>query len=169
MRCFIALKIESSELKRAQEELKDFANIKIVADFHLTLKFFRDISEAKVRDTKEKLKEVKCKKFKISLGKLGAFPNEARIRVIWVGLEGNVKKLKEKINKVLGTQDDRFVSHITLGRVKSVKNRGQLLENLNCLKVKKEEFLIDKFYFIKSELTKAGPLYKDIGVFELMR
>lgn len=166
MRCFIAIKIESQELKRLQTEFRELEGIKIVADFHLTLKFFRDISEGKVEEIKEKLKTIECKKFKVSLDKLGVFPSQDYIRVVWVSLVGNVKKLKEKIDEVLGSQDARFVSHITLGRVKFVKDRDKLLKKLKSLKVKKEEFLIDKFYFIKSQLTKEGPLYQEIGVFE---
>ena len=168
MRCFIAVdlpEVIKDKLFNLQKKLSGDAKIKWVAkkNLHLTLKFLGDIAEKRLEQIKEKLKEIKFKSFKVELDSLGVFPDEDYIRVIWVGLKpaGKVIELQQKVDSTLlglgFEKDQRFHSHLTLGRVKFVKNKENLKEKLK-LKIK-GGFEIKNFKLMKSELTKDGPVY----------
>src|SRR3989338_6277359 len=46
-----------------------------------------EVEDDAVNNIKETLSNIKFESFKISLSKIGRFPNENYIRVIWIGLE----------------------------------------------------------------------------------
>ena len=67
----------------------------------------------------------------------------------------------------LFNKDERFSNHLTLGRVKLIKNKEKFLERLRSLNIENKTFLINNFYLIKSDLKREGPEYIDLEVFEL--
>jgi 2'-5' RNA ligase len=81
-----------------------------------------------------------------------------------------IKKLREKIYnslKDIALLDSRFESHVTLARVKAVRNKEEFIEKLRRLGVRKAEFGVTSFAFKKSTLTREGPIYEDIVKFNL--
>ncbi len=170
MRCFIAVEFPDS-IKGILYDLQkrignEYAKITWVAkkNLHLTLKFLGDVGDDKINLVQEALMEVKEKKFTVALDSVGWYPNDYRINVVWVGLqpEKDILNLHGAIELKLGSlskKDERFSVHLTLGRVRFVKKREELLILLRNLSVKKEEFLVDHFSLIKSELHKDGPKY----------
>ena len=70
---------------------------------HLSLKFLGEVNENKIDEIKEKLNKIKFKPFKVKLDKIGVFPNENYIKVIWVDLnpKGKVIELQQKIDSEL--------------------------------------------------------------------
>jgi 2'-5' RNA ligase len=171
MRVFIAGELSAEarkELERIIKEIrqKDLIKAKFIEpeNLHLTLKFLGEISDFKLNHVRETLKHLRFGKIKAKLGKLGVF-SPSYVKILWVGLEPEekFKELAGKINKLLGEEEKRrFSSHVTLARVKSVKNRKMFLESLKEIKVEPVEFLVDKIKLKKSTLTKKGPLYEDI-------
>ncbi len=164
MRAFIAVDIPfDKDFKEYQEEIKEFCGFSFPKQFHLTLKFLGEVNENKIEKIKEKLKEIKFKSFKSRLGDLGVFPDKKHINIIWISLipEDKIKKLQQSVEDALEQFFERekreFKSHITLVRVKFVKDKEKLLDSLK----KKIEggFVIDKFKLIKSELTPKGAVY----------
>ncbi|MBU3941864.1 MAG: RNA 2',3'-cyclic phosphodiesterase, partial [Nanoarchaeota archaeon] len=118
------------------------------------------------------LKEIKFEKFNTALTKIGVFPNESYIRVVWVGLndsENKITNLQKEIDskiELLGfKKDTRFHPHLTLARVKFVEDKQGFTKNLKEIKIKKETFQITEFKLIKSILTPEGPIYEDLAVF----
>src|SRR3989344_6627379 len=172
MRCFIACDLPK-EIKdylfEIENKIRDSnAKINFVAKsrFHGTLKFLGDIDGNLLKEVKERLKKVRFKSFKVRLDKLGIFPNQNYIRVIWIGLKpaGKVIELQQKIDSELldlFKKDQEFSAHLTLGRVKFIKDKKKFLENLK-LKVEDKEFEINEFKLMKSELSKDGPNYFEI-------
>jgi len=165
LRLFIAGKILCDKLKDLQKEI-DVKGVKLVKDFHYTLKFLGDVSEDKVNLIDEKLSSINFKKFDCSFDDVGFFPNEDYVKVIWVGLEpsGKFIDLHEKIDeslKDLFEKDNRFKSHVTLGRVRFIANKEEFKNKLNYLKSKKidEKFNVSKFYLINSVLQEEGHVY----------
>ena len=139
---------------------------------HLNLKFIGGVSEEQLYDLKKKLEQVELNKFKVSLNKIGFFPDSNNIRVIWVGLkpEQDVIKLQQKIDSILINLfpgDQRFQAHLTLGRVKFVKNKKDFVEKFKKIEVDPLEFEIDEFKLMKSTLTKDGPVYEVLEVYKL--
>ncbi|MBD3361323.1 RNA 2',3'-cyclic phosphodiesterase, partial [Candidatus Woesearchaeota archaeon] len=167
MRLFIAFDV-SEEIKsycrQIQEQLPD-SDSKIVKDFHLTLRFLGECDEEETKDIIRKLNQVKFSSFKAKTSDLSVFPDENFIRVVWLGLEPKDKivELKERVEKELNlTRDERFHPHITLARIKFLKNKSDYINKLKEIKIKEVEFEVNKIKLYKSELTKEGPVYEVI-------
>jgi len=177
MRCFLAIDLNyecRDYLFNLQKEISKFVKAKWVEkkNLHLTLKFIREIDEDKLENVKRILSELKIKKFKIYLNEIGVFPSKDIINVIWIGLkpEKDIISLQKNVDEsLLGLfpQDQKFSSHITLGRVKFVKNKDEFKEILKETEIKKIEFEVNSFRLYKSELTKDGPKYYLLEEFKL--
>ena len=169
MRCFIAVDLSDEcrdYLFNLQKEFSKYLKAKWVEkkNLHLTLKFLGDLDENKLENVKKRLSDVKIKGFKIYLNEIGVFPNEDFINVVWVGLKPTeeILDLQKKIDEELldlFSKDQKFLSHITLGRVKSIKNKEKFKKILKETEIKKIEFEVNNFRLYKSELTKDGPKY----------
>lgn len=173
MRAFIAIETPkeiNNILKDIQKKFEGSGKINFTKEpYHLTLKFLGEITEEQSEKIKTLLKDIKLKPFELELTSLGAFPNERYIRVLWVGVKGEkVNELQQQIDtKLTGMfgKDLRFHAHITLGRVKFVKNKAEMKELLKT-KVPNIKFEVKEFKLIKSILTSKGPEYEDVGVFK---
>ena len=174
MRLFIALDL-SDDAKQSIEELKKgligIKGVKPVAkeNLHITLKFLGEVADDKVLVITQALSLVKFKKFNLTLGKLGVFPNEDKIQVIWVDTEpmDQLMKLKQQIDHSLPNfkDDHPFKNHLTFARVKYIANESdkkKILDVIKNGKVEKAEFLVDKIVLYKSKLTPEGPVYEAI-------
>ncbi|MEM2932688.1 MAG: RNA 2',3'-cyclic phosphodiesterase [Candidatus Pacearchaeota archaeon] len=174
MRCFIAVDLpkEAQErLAKIEEQIKRFeikANFIKPEQLHLTIRFLGEVSDFKMNQIKGLLKEITIKKFKARLNTLGVFPSESFIRVVWINLEPGKKfqEIHELIDKKLESikikPDPRFESHVTLARIKWLKDRAEFIEKLKKIKVEPLEFNIESLKLKKSTLTKEGPIYEDI-------
>ena len=138
---------------------------------HLSLKFLGEVNENRINEIKEKLNKIKFKSFKVKLDKVGVFPNENYIRVIWVGLnpKGKVIELQQKIDSELldlFPKDQRFSAHMTFGRVKFIKDKEEFKKNLK-IEINEKEFKVNEFCLVKSTLSKDGPKYEILEKFKL--
>jgi len=172
MRTFIALEIPekiNKTLKEIQKKFEGLGKINFTkVPYHLTLKFLGEITEDQASKIKDLLKEIKFESFELELSDLGVFPNENYIKVLWVGVKRDkVNELQQQIDSKLETlfgKDKRFHAHITLGRVKFVKDKQKIKELLKT-KIPDLKFEVKEFKLIKSELTSEGPVYKDLETY----
>lgn len=176
MRLFIAVDVPDEVkdyLHGLQKRLHSLpAKIKWVAkkQLHLTLKFLGEVEEGKVEVTKEKLRNVKLGRFSVKLNGLGVFPSESYVRVVWAGLEpeGKFIELQQKVDAELlelFPKEQKFHAHLTLGRVKFVKDKEEFSKMLEETKVEEKEFEVSNFKLMKSTLTGKGPVYEELEVF----
>ena len=177
MRLFIAVEIPEdikAALLSAQKKIAETehtnARLTFVKDFHFTLKFLGDVDDDTIKKIKELLDDVSFDAFDITLDSTGVFPDENDIRVVWVGVEphSQIIALQQKIEKSLiglFPKDDRFHPHLTLARVKIVKNKKKFAEQLKNLKIEKKSFFIKGFSLIRSALTPNGPDYETVYSF----
>ncbi len=175
-RGFIAIDInQDNNIDSFINEIKKSgAIIKLVEskNIHITLKFLGDINEKNIDKIEDILKNatVNIKPFKINLEGVGVFPNENYIKIIWIGIKKteNLDEIFNKINHELNSllsinKLQKFIPHITIGRVKSSKNKEKILEIIEEYKDKKfSENLVDSIKLKKSELTPKGPIYSDV-------
>ena len=178
MRCFIAVDVSSEvkeELRKVEKELSNLdsgTRLKLVnpENLHITIRFLGDLTDTQINKVKEALKKVKFEPFKVKLNNFGVFPSINFIRVVWVNVlpKEQLIELEKEIDKVLGdvgfkrTKD--FETHITLARVKYIKDKKDFIEGLNKIVIKPIEFKIDGFSLKKSTLTREGPVYEDIFI-----
>lgn len=176
-RAFIAVDLPEKavgEIKRIQELIKkkDFMAGKFTepGNLHLTLKFLGEISEEQIEEVKKRLNEIKLSIFECRLSELGVFSPDF-IKIIWIKLNGEEifelqKEIDEKL-KDLFEPEKRFMSHVTIARVKNVNDKNSFLNYLSSIKIGDIGFQVKNFYLMKSELTSSGPVYSELAKYEL--
>jgi len=184
LRSFLAVELPSqtlSEIGRVQRDLRACrADVRWVAveRIHLTLKFLGNIDEEHIADISSAMAEAADQKkaFKLSLRGLGAFPSIRNPRVIWLGLDGweeNLLPLQNDLEsrlEALGFQREEkpYRPHLTLGRVKSLKGRDDLVDLMERdREVDLGSFPVDRITLFRSDLRPSGPVYTPLAVREL--
>jgi len=169
MRLFIAIDLENQEyFKEMQENIPgDIVKLTLPKVYHLTLKFLGEVKEEDIPKIKETLQSVEFETFTIKTTHIGVFPDEHFIRVVWVGLEpeGKITQLKDTIDNALKDMfgvEKEFKPHITLARVKFVKDKPTFIKSLKHINIQPKEFTINEIKLIKSTLTPEGPVYEDL-------
>ncbi|MCL7387290.1 MAG: RNA 2',3'-cyclic phosphodiesterase [Thaumarchaeota archaeon] len=182
IRCFIAVEVNDTTIVEkildVQSKMETVgADIKFVEphNLHLTLWFLGEITEQKLRQVMEAVKKVKFSRSSIKLKGLGYFPGGGRINVIWVGVEDPADTLRSihsqlvKLLEPIGfrPEEREFTPHLTIGRVRSVKDKARLLSFIKDL-----AYLdfgvqsIDRLFLKRSVLTSKGPIYSNLLVVE---
>jgi 2'-5' RNA ligase len=139
------------------------------SNIHLTLKFMGELPESDVVKVVETCKDV-CRgegAFSLNLEGTGAFPNQRRPRVLWVGLAGDAGRLsglQGRMEQALGkvgfpAEGRAFSPHLTIGRFRSERNLAKLLEIASRSKIASEPFPVEEVLIYESRLTPQGPQY----------
>jgi len=167
MRLFIAIALGNEDYFKEIQEQMPKIKASYPKNFHLTLQFLGETS--KKDEIIKELSEIKFEQFRLKTTPIGVFPNESRIRIVWLGLEDNeiLKKLQKDVEKHMNklgfkSQYEEFKPHITLARIKFLKYNSSYMEKLKEIKFNSKEFEINKIKLIKSELTSEGPKYTEI-------
>lgn len=185
MRAFISIDLPykiNKELSIIQDKfasLKNLAGMDIVKveNIHLTLKFLGEISNSEINRLSELLNETDFEKFELELEDLDYFPTKEYPRIVWLSLKPKKdieklytlvdEKLKQaKIFSKIG-KEDKFVPHVTVARVKYIRDKNKFAENLKKISIKKQKFEVSSFQLKKSTLTSKGPIYETLREFEL--
>lgn len=182
IRAFLAIDLDDDLKPKINRIIKEFkktdAKIKYVelVNLHLTLKFFGDIDTEGLELLEKTIADVLAdfKPFDIRIKGCGAFPNTNRIKVIWVGIDGDsiIRQLHDRLDKEftrLGFDEDkRFSTHLTIGRMKAGKNKEKVKQTIEEFEnVEIGEMTVDRISLKKSTLTPQGPIYEDLTIFEL--
>jgi 2'-5' RNA ligase len=179
MRAFICVELSEEareELLKIIKEIEksNLINAKFVEkeNLHLTLKFLGEIDEGEVEGVKEKLKEIKLRKFKVKLGKAGFFSPHF-VKISFIELEGKEifelqKQVEEVLSDLFAKERREWQSHVTLARVKSVRDREKFKEFIEKRDIKEIEFEVKSFKLKKSILTGEKPVYSDLAEFKLV-
>ncbi|WP_346675274.1 RNA 2',3'-cyclic phosphodiesterase [Methanobrevibacter woesei] len=182
IRAFLAIDLKEEFKPQIKEIIEDFKTLNTdikfveVENLHFTLKFFGDVDENKINQISEIVSNTLegFDPFNLKIQGCGAFPNLNHIKVIWLGTEENTilnslhYDLDEEFSKIGFKKDFRFSNHLTIGRMKSAKNKNQVKEKLNDYKtVEIGEMSIGRISLKKSTLTPNGPIYEDVKVFDI--
>ena len=180
LRIFIAVEVQPATTREQIYKIllalrETHADVKWVEkeNLHITLKFLGETPEEKLPEIKKMLENLLAdkKKFNISLGRIGAFPDTAHPRVIWLGVsEGsrNVGEIAKGIDAQLhamGFCEEKraFSSHITLGRVRGSKHLKNLTDKIEALNHSTDEtagrFVVNHISIMESKLSPRGPEY----------
>lgn len=180
MRTFISIELPERVRKEIFKEFEKIKTSGVVSgnfvskdNLHLTLKFLGNVSEEEIEKIKKQLFELPFSKFELVIDGVGFFPSEKYVKILWVDFVSNKLKfikdiIEEKLFEIGVNKETReFTSHVTVARIKSVKDRTKFLEKVKGTKIKKMSFEVDKISLIKSELTRRGPIYKVVEEFKL--
>jgi 2'-5' RNA ligase len=182
IRAFIAIDIPVDvrvAINEAQARLKRaHVGVKIswtkVDNLHLTLQFLGYIEEAIVEKIRATLQSVAAQHqpFEVSVQGAGAFPNENRARVIWVGchdaaskLEGLAQAVQEAMQPLGFEPEHReFSAHLTLGRVKFPRPDVALTRAIDSLKDTSFGALrVEAIHLFESQLHPEGSIYTKLS------
>lgn len=157
---------------------------------HITLHFLGEIEPERVELLRLGLGPVVAqhRHFRLRTADLGVFPNWKRPRVLWLGLYGpahRLQSLRDAIGNYLAQldfalDDKEFHPHITLGRVRDVRNapihdlpghiRRRFERAVATGEVSHEQPLpvpVDEVHLIRSHLSHEGSRYEVLARFPL--
>ena len=174
-----------SELQLLQSELKqvEYRFIRWVASesIHLTLKFLGNVSRQMMGDISESVRKGSqgVSPFKLGIGELGVFPDMRSPRVLWVGIHGDLDKLRDLQQGIdsalvpLGfTVEKRpFTPHLTLARLREGtspverQSFGKLV--MNTTFDSKYEIPVKSLSLMQSQLSPSGAVYSRLDEIEL--
>ena len=139
---------------------------------HLTLRFLGDVNSSAVPRAISAMRAAAARShpFDLSLGDVGAFPNAASARVLWVGVEGDVGSLGELREEVetelsgVGFRRDgrRFNPHITLARLRdrvSRADRRQVVDTVSAVGHTRVRFGVEAVTLFQSTLHSEGSIH----------
>lgn len=182
MRTFIALEFDKNTkkiLSKIQKKLRNNSSEGrwvYVDNFHLTVKYLGNTTPHQVEGISKVLNNISKKntKIKLSLDELGFFRGENILRVVWLGLNGEVQKIdslsREIDNKItalgFAKNNKKYIPHITFGR--------NVLFDANLHKINelisndlKYSFNIDTLTLMNSEEIEGKRIYTPIEQFKL--
>jgi RNA 2',3'-cyclic 3'-phosphodiesterase len=139
MRLFVAIDIDNatrSQLTTAREAIESALTTAVVLPkitwqrpeaAHVTLRFIGEVSEAVAARLQQTLSTaLPLSAFDVQWNHVGAFPNERRPRVLWVGpaavepLSTLAAIVNERLSAFVPADDDRpFRPHLTIGRLRT--------------------------------------------------
>ena len=184
VRCFVAIEIPQSIqmlLKNVQTRLQSEmrqsemrkASWTKSGNFHLTLKFLRDVDSERIDDVSNVIQNVADVQvpFPIAFGGIGAFPNLYRPRVLWMGVKQGasiVSYLAKTVNlelKLLGFPiDTRFHPHLTLARLRTPANLEPLKNMLRQYdRIDRAVVNVKAITLMRSELHPNGAIYTPLS------
>lgn len=171
MRSFIAIELDKEvkdliwrEERKISEKVKGVKWVKC-ENLHITLKFLGDINESELEKIKSVIEKVgaETRRFKISGGDFGAFPEPSRTRVLFFGIKEGKSNiytindvLEQELSKLGFKREQRtYHPHITIGRVKRgvIDTRMFLDASVNFTQK------VNSITLFKSTLTQEGPIY----------
>ncbi len=180
IRSFVAVDVFSPEIMGAvraiQREIQEAGLVGKPVDpesLHITLLFIGEVEPPVLEAVKEKLAGVPVRPMRLVVRGVGYFPGGSRVNVVWLGVEDVDSTLtelqKEVVSRLsaLGFRPDKeFRPHVTILRVKSVRNKAGALEALRKLAGHYVgEVVANVFKLKKSVLTQQGPIYEDLAVY----
>lgn len=190
MRLFVACELPDDVregLGRLQDDLRKldagFLRWTRPEGIHVTLKFLGNVEEARVDQIDAALASA-IEPFKLNLrpATLGGFPSVslktgggARLRVVWVGLEGDVEGLGELARRVedalrpLGFPAERrpFAPHLTLARVRdgaTSQERRRVADAISRYRpLTLPSMILQEVVLMRSVLGRGGSTYYRLG------
>lgn len=148
-------------------------------NIHITLAFLGDTPDSRIPLIKEAIAVI-CNnhsRFGLAIRGIGVFRSQSDPRVIWAGVDA-IEKLNslrhdvaEALRKLEVPIDDRkFSPHITLGRIKNIKDAAKLnslVEQYALTEFQNTE--ISELVFYESILMQTGAVYRPLGIYPLKK
>lgn len=177
-RTFIAVPVHvGDEFLRARETLMERLAVERISwvepdRYHVTIRFLGDTSPELI----EAIGNVMQKKIEIpvagvlDLYQTGSFGPRKKPRVVWLGFEDALlfEILKKEVDAALEScgippVDQAFRAHLTLGRIRSLKDLAGYYEVIDSMKDHfSMKVVADRLVFYRSELRPNGPVYTPI-------
>ncbi len=147
---------------------------------HVTLKFLGEVPVRQLPATKLAIQEavVGHQPFELELSTIGTFGGREGLRIMWVGVAGDVLRLEALVRAVnaalavVGFEPERrpFRPHLTLGRVRdevSTRQRAEIEVAVGKMGVPASSWRTTQVSLMRSRLTPSGAQYEALATFPL--
>lgn len=145
---------------------------------HLTLSFLGEVAESRVETLMDTLRAVAMRHepFVLAIGRLGAFPNLRRPRVLWMGTTGADALVRLQADTAaalepLGFPPEKraYSPHLTLARARNDARPAAFatLESRAARIDYENDASIESLDLMRSHLSRAGARYERIGAAKL--
>ena len=189
LRLFVAVELPL-DVKRALESTIASLRTALTSDamrwvraegIHVTLKFLGAVAAERVGAIEAALRDATAgaAPFDLKPGGIGSFGGSGGLRVVWVGIAGEVEQLASLAERVeaalepLGFARERrpFAAHLTLARVRedaSREERSRLYALLAQLApTELPSFRVDLISLMQSTLSRGGATYHSLSTYAL--
>jgi 2'-5' RNA ligase len=188
VRSFIAIELPDelkAELSQLEARLKlgnqTFAKWVDPYSIHLTLKFLGSVAVNRIDEITAVMKEAArgIAPFHMEVEELGVFPNLRRVQVVWVGVKGELERLRLLQQRVesglvplgFASESRKFTPHLTLARLRNQASPGERQrfgELIASIDFKADHGIqVDCINLMRSQLTREGAIYSRISSVEL--
>ena len=177
MRAFLALELDEKTrqalagLQEGLENLEVDASYPRTEQLHVTLCFFGEISENDARQKIEKLRTFSFSPFDAAVSGIGFFPSPSHVRVVWAGFtkgKEELTRLQEELSDLLAhVEGQPFEPHVTLARIRTQRNREQLLDFVKHHADFSAPFAARRLVLMQSVLSHSGPKYRVLKKIDL--
>ena len=181
VRCFLAIDLNEDVYQALEDLSQKLRSPRIdvrwvrTKNIHLTLRFFGEISSQEITSASQAIEKAveTVSPFEIKIQGLGAFPSLRSPRIVWAGIDASHQliDLEQRISSELKQKewpppDKPFKPHLTLGRVKSSRNKQDFVH----LVIKHGQASIgrldvDHVSLIRRDLRPSGAVYTPINRF----
>jgi RNA 2',3'-cyclic 3'-phosphodiesterase len=147
---------------------------------HVTLKFLGEVPTKKLPAVKLAIQEavVGHQPFELELSNIGTFGGREGLRIMWVGVAGDVLRLEALVRSVnaalavVGFEPERrpFRPHLTLGRVRDeigTRRRAEIEVAVGKTEVPQVAWRTNQVSLMRSRLTAQGVFYDVLATFPL--
>lgn len=147
---------------------------------HVTLKFLGEVPQKKLPAIKIAIQEAVLRHhpFNLEVANIGSFGGREGLRIMWVGVAGDVLRLEalaRDVNRalsVVGFEPERrpFRPHLTLGRVRdevSTRSRAEIEVAVGKTHAPPVAWRTGQVSLMRSRLTAQGAFYDVLATFPL--
>lgn len=163
-------------LRRAHPEIK--VGWERPEKLHITIKFLGGTNTSILETLESKIADIgnSRNRFRLRLSSTGVFPSRSRPRILWIGLDGDVRvasDLGKEIDDVcqgLGFELERreFRSHITIGRIRDPGRSSQVVNMHLEARIEPVEFEVSEIVTYESKLQRTGSVYSVVSAARLL-
>ena len=146
-------------------------------NLHLTLSFIGSIGKEKLDQLKIKLNNIsKFNSFDITLNRTGCFPGLENPKILWLDIDRGRNELiniqadieKRALPFKENAKNEKFVPHITIGRIKNMnKNINLDLSTFSNAVYSDIKIPVKTIYLFKSQLLESSVEYSVISKYSL--
>lgn len=176
MRLFIAIPLPEPVKKQLADLQQPMEGMRWQQEeqMHLTLKFLGSTDRTKARKLQEKLKQVGCLAFDMTLAGFGYFPEGGEPKVLWVGIDENeaLNNLQHTVEHIcistgFDAEDRPFKPHITIARVRGTSKRDVHSFINQHKRFRIPEIPVEEFVLYESKLDPEGATHHRLDTFRL--
>lgn len=154
-----AAKASASKLKIVDPDL-----------YHLTVHFFGNVDDTQINILRAAFADYTFPSFELTLNKPNVIPPRKKTRVLYVGSKQDTAELTAAVATVhdklrslkFPVKQSKFLSHLTVARVKYSDNREKLAMLWEKSEFPAETIHISQLTLMESVLTPNGPIYTPV-------